>query len=609
MSNKFKSKSSKMLLIVLAGAFILTSVSGAILSVSKYNIFKIDGKRINIQEFVVRLTRDRERVARSMKIGDEGIMNYINSESFTIASMNTFLNDKLLEKEILKYNLDYNDNLVSDKITQEQSFVEDNGKFSLVRFETFLQNSNRTEQQFINELKNNLSKDYIAGLFLKNYQMNKNILNNLVKVNNLYKNVKLYTINIKDIKTNVKTPTKEEKLEYYKTHITDFTIEKMVKVNYIKISAIKNNKPITDVELKKLYDENIDDYKLEGGKDVYIIESTNKEAIEKIKKEFDNNKNILELAKKHLNLNEKDVLNENLSDNSLKFLFEEDLANLNQMQLSNIIKADSRYSLVYIKKINRAKTIGFNEMKVKLIEQLKQERGVKKVDYDLIAKLEEELLIAESLKDIAKSKNLKEETFGFLNKKNLKNQKNMPNLEFIFDYDKNDFSELISYNNEYFVFSIADVKELDIKDFELVEKEIENILINDEKEQKYNTELNKFLDKNKINDKELLKRRFTIKNIDVKQNSLGYKKDFLTNLFTKNEGETTYTYRDGDNLYFAKVLKNKYLNKNQDGFLDSEAIETSFINEINNEISLKYMEYLKEKYNVKIYYDLLKLLR
>ena len=60
MKNFFDKKYSKYLLLLLAFAFILSSVSGIIFMTNKYNIISVDNKKIGINEFLRMLNSKRQ---------------------------------------------------------------------------------------------------------------------------------------------------------------------------------------------------------------------------------------------------------------------------------------------------------------------------------------------------------------------------------------------------------------------------------------------------------------------------------------------------------------------------------------------------------------------
>lgn len=472
MSNEyFKSKYAKFLLMILIAAFVLSSISGVLFMTNKYNIVNIDGEKVNINEFI-NVVNNEKQLVYSLNPTEER-MEFLNSEEFLYTTLKKVINSRLIDNELKFFRLEKPENLIIKKITKEPYFFT-NGKFDIKKFHKLLENFSMTENQYIRDIKDRESIEFLFSSFVNDIIVSEKYLDNIFNSINTYKNITLFRI-------------PKNKL------------------------AIKND-VITDEMIKKYY-----------------------------------------------------------NNNTRQFIIPE------------------QRKIDYIK-----------------LENPKEEN---------IQKLEELLLVADSLEEIAKELNIKSKSYGFVDKAILgqKNIEEINNLESAFSFNVNDFSNIEKTGNNVFIFSVTDIKKEHIKTEAESKKEIIAILEKENKENKYKELVTKNIDdykKSNFNNKILLNSGFSSNNLDIYRNTDGYDKSFINEIIFGKIGATTEIYMDENNLYFAHINSTKTLKNDNKDFISRESIEENTYDSMAESLQATYVEYLGNvKHKVKVNYKLLDLIK
>ena len=298
--NFSNTKAAGVLVAILIVPFVLWGMGGLFSGGNKNNIAKINNKSISTQDFQIHIN--------SSNVELEEIKNNIDNN--IIEELLT----KLISKEIIIMELEDLNFIISDstlnkRIKGSENFLDENNKFSRIKYEKFLLSNNISAPAFEfklrqDELRKNLF-NYISGginspLFLTNNSFNdqrKKLTLNYLNLSNLYKKKEDFTDNeiTKFIEDN------EEKLK-----------EKFISFEYSKITP-KNLIGLN--EFNNLFFEKIDEIENEIANGISfekLIERYNLETV--IEENFKINKNTEKFYKKIYNnseTNKVDLLDEN----------------------------------------------------------------------------------------------------------------------------------------------------------------------------------------------------------------------------------------------------------------------------------------------------------
>ena len=270
--NFAKTKSAGVLVAILIVPFVLWGMGGTFSGGNQNNIAKINNENISTQDFQDFLTSSNVDVKEIRENIDNNSVEEILAELISI---------KLLSMEIKNIDLLITDRILNKKIKQNKNFLDEDKKFSRIKYEKFLLSSNMSAPEFEyrlrqNELKNNLFKYISGGLYSPLFLVNNTFKNQTKKItidyfnlSNLYKKKESFTK--QDIKKFI-----EENENILKEKIINFQYSKITPKNLIGLDEFTN-----------LYFEKIDEIENEISSNVTFESITEKYNLEsEIKENF-----------------------------------------------------------------------------------------------------------------------------------------------------------------------------------------------------------------------------------------------------------------------------------------------------------------------------------
>lgn len=595
-----KTKSAKILLTFLAATFILSSISGVIFFKGKYDIIKLKGEEISIRDFYTTLNTRRQK--DYMKNPSEKTIKYFTSPEYTLMVLKETSNTLMFNNEVGHFNISYSDKQLLDEIFN-QAELKTNDKFDIKKYRELLSYNKLTERQYLNYLQNIHSKNFLLNSFFTNKLMPTKILNKITKIKNEVKVVDLYKVNKKTIKIKLEELKEDDLRKYYNSNIEKYTHQEEKKIDYVIINPnLDFEKNVSEEDLKKYYEENKNDFKIEKNFDIYEIKSKDKEAITKLFQELKNNKAITTLINKYLPDNKGEVEVKNLTESGFEYLYGAKIKTLKANKTTELQNNNGEYSFAFVKEIQ--------EETFKSFEIAKEEIGIiLSIDVNKdnvkarLEKIKQLILQEESLVDLSKIIKAEVNSLDYFTKETYKQQEFLQSLEDnLFNFKKNQFSELREINGVYYIFSVSDIKPYYVSTFEEVKKLIKEELTQDKKEKEYLNILSIAIKNNLNNITYKLERE-----IQIEETSKLYNIEFIDEIYTKNLDSFTNIYSlDKDTLYFAKIKSSKEIKEFEENYKSVYNLEEKIRNNINTEIEDLYLKYLTKKYKLKINENLLK---
>ena len=156
--NFSKTLPAKILLVVIIVPFVFWGMGGVFNKGNTNNIVKINNYTISTQDFIDHLNRSNIDTNVIKENIDDNILEEL---------LGNLISKTLVDMEIEELNIIISENSLADKIKKNKNFLDDNGKFSRVKYEKFLLSQNLTAPFFEINLKNNeLKKElfsYVGG--------------------------------------------------------------------------------------------------------------------------------------------------------------------------------------------------------------------------------------------------------------------------------------------------------------------------------------------------------------------------------------------------------------------------------------------------------------
>ena len=372
MNSKYKSLFVKGLLALLAFSFALAGIIGFTGGMGQINIAKINKTNINVNAFINFLNNSRSQLYNSDLTTAQ--IDYLNSETFKLNTLQTFILEQLINQEIQDLSLNETTEAVMNDIYNEPSFKDDNGNFSLAIFKSKLAMSGLTEKEYIQYLSSYNSKNALFNI-LNVDNINNNYINNLLSNNmNKYIVADIFTIIPKKFSYDKKEPTNKEITEYYEKNKTEFFVPEQKIISYIELDLSKYNNDTAKNKLSELED--------------LILSAKN---LDEIAHKFNIKKETIIYTQSSINL----------PDDLSKEVLEYTPGTFSDL----IYKDDSKYKVYYMEEIIPSKFLTMDETKNQIINSIKIQNK-KTNDINILNEYIKEMQSSNNILDIAEKKGL-----------------------------------------------------------------------------------------------------------------------------------------------------------------------------------------------------------
>ena len=372
MNSKYKSLFVKGLLALLAFSFALAGIIGFTGGMGQINIAKINKTNINVNAFINFLNNSRSQLYNSDLTTAQ--IDYLNSETFKLNTLQTFILEQLINQEIQDLSLNETTEAVMNDIYNEPSFKDDNGNFSLAIFKSKLAMSGLTEKEYIQYLSSYNSKNALFNI-LNVDNINNNYINNLLSNNmNKYVVVDIFTIVPNKFSYKEKEPTNKEITEYYEKNKTEFFVPEQKIISYIELDLSKYNNDTAKNKLSELED--------------LILSAKN---LDEIAHKFNIKKETIIYTQSSINL----------PDDLSKEVLEYTPGTFSDL----IYKDDSKYKVYYMEEIIPSKFLTMDETKNQIINSIKIQNK-KTNDINILNEYIKEMQSSNNILDIAEKKGL-----------------------------------------------------------------------------------------------------------------------------------------------------------------------------------------------------------
>ena len=321
--NFTKTKLATVLIGIIIIPFVFWGMGGVFQGGNTNNIAKIKNVNISTEDFFDHI--------RSLGINEEIISKNIENDILT-EILNDLLAKKFIELEIKKLGININDESLLLIIKNNKNFLDENKKFSRLKYEKFLLENNITASEFEKRLrKRELEKKpfnyYSSGLYIPEY---------LVNYFNFSKN---RSIDVKYVSLESNYKKKEE---FNETDIKNYieTNKDNLKIDFVDVKYVK----LTPEVLTGSSDYNDSYYEII---DKIENEIFNKNSLEELLSEYEGIKinEIKELSQKNVDTDLQDIFNYKESD-QIQILDKEDyfLIFKNENYRQKIPKVDKDFS-------------------------------------------------------------------------------------------------------------------------------------------------------------------------------------------------------------------------------------------------------------------------
>lgn len=278
---------------------------------------------------------------------------------------------------------------VKQAIVDDPAFHDANGKFSQALFTQYLSQRRMSEDQFIDDLREQFALQNLINLVQNGAIISDSQAEQLIKLTQSNRTIRSFTFRPETFAAQVKTDDATLQ-RYYEAHKKDYLIPQAVKLEYVALNAahLAEKQSVSADEVKKVFDEEVAALPQNAPKPEFDKEKARIEAALKLKKasadfnaakeklaeEAFNHPNSLDEAAKKLDLKietsdqwltQADAKAAGMPDALISAAFSEDV--LKKKHNSDIINIDNNIVwVIRAKEVREEKTAGFTEARDKV---------------------------------------------------------------------------------------------------------------------------------------------------------------------------------------------------------------------------------------------------
>ncbi|MCT4635958.1 MAG: SurA N-terminal domain-containing protein [Rickettsiales bacterium] len=555
-------------------------------------------------------------------------------ELINYSVMMKLITQNLIKQEYEKMGIKIAPEIIVKYIEEDSNFYN-NGIFDLENYKKTLEYNNISEDKLLSIVSNQIASRFLLDSLIVNLPLKATLSDYLTNYLSEKRTISLLTVDMS--RKNIKHFSEQNLDNYYQNNKNSFKTKELRSFSYLLIDPqyIKKEFKISEDELLKEYEENKEEYSLAETRDFYHFLAPSQEIANQISKEIKSGTSPETVAKNFIG---KKVIAETFSNQPAQsFLSSLDLSlfNLGENDSTPPIKSELGWHVFKILKINHKQYKSFDEAKNELRENLLYKLAEIEMN-DLVKTVEDDIASGANFKDIAQTNNIQagEVEEISLDEKDSISNINSAILSLAFNTPEMEESEVTMLDpSGYAVVKVTKIFPERTQNFEEAREQAKTRYLSQLKDEitlEISTKLSEnfnsiILEKNnkyQLDNKlvqELLKPIYnkyeidfideaviTLKTEELVRPSIGTNnlpEDFVNKLFQLELKKPSLPEKIDNAKYAIASVENITSNK-----LDQNIYgQIGNISEVNykNEIYDQYMNYLKKKYNVRIYFDII----
>ena len=459
---------AKILLVIIVIPFVFWGMGGVFSGGNTNNIAKINNQSISTQDFMNHLN--------SSRITLETIKDNINNNILE-EILGELISKKMIQLEEQDLNLIISDKILKKRIKENENFLDENKKFSRLKYEKFLLSSNITAVDFETKLRNSELKKNLFSYIVGGIKSPTFLSNNTFKEQN--KKLSLEYINLENVYKKKDDFTMDEILKYIDKNKENLK-EKNISFNYSKVT------PATLIgidEYNDLFFQKIDNIENDISNGFTYDELLRKN-------------NLKSVFQTNFKLNDKNI-SEVINKDVLKKIFNK--AEENKIEL---LEENDFYLLYEIKKVEKILPSIESTNFISNVKEIMVNKSKNDFNYDLIKKISQKSFTQKSFEDISASSNSGTENIS-ITSINDTEKFTIDSIKHIYSLPKSSFGLIGDKNKNIYLIKILNISESHIsKSSENYKKytNLTNVKIRDSMYRSYDFHLNNKY-KVKINEK------------------------------------------------------------------------------------------------------------
>ena len=600
----------KLIICLLVLSFALWGIGDIFRSKLTEHIAKVGGFSVSKEYLDYRTEILRNQYSQYFNDAD------INPGLIQNIALRNIIREKVVDFEAKNLGYKTDNELVFSVIRNDSNFLDEEGKFSQIRFRNYLLSNNVTEKM----LFNNLSKDIISNIINDSFTNNSINFPGLQKLESNFINeertVSLIKIKIPKVAPDTGNPTESELLDMYSKYKEDYIFPETRDFQMITFGCKQflDKANIDDASVKAEYEQNIDKYQIPEKRKVRQLFSKSEELIKKAYDDLVSGEDFIKISNT-LDMKDKDVNLGLLSKNTLYANFVEPVFGANISEYTTPIKGPFGWHIFQIDEIKKGKKLLFSDVKKEIFTSLQKQKACNLAS-EYFSKAEDDIAAGVGIEDIAKNYNLTVEEISkikddsFINGQDDNAETSEKLYKIIFtESDINKVKSQLLGNENFIVYNLKQVNEQRYLTIDEIKGALSERWKKEKHQEKYQNIADDVYNNIKGNEKNIdyrkLKTRYNLhlSNIDITRENDILPIMFTEDIFKLSDNSVSDTFYDEDNhQYLIAVMKTRNIKKISAGkqMLINETIKNNYLSYFNNSVSNSYFNYLIKKHGVEL---------
>jgi peptidyl-prolyl cis-trans isomerase D len=533
----------------------------------------------------------------------------------------------LIKQEAERLGIKIDPELAINFIKNDSRFYKD-GVFDIETYKTLLEYNHLKEDTLLDTISSQIASKFLLDSLVASLPIKANLSNYLYSYLAEKRNVSLVSADMS--KKNLKSVSDKELEEFYQKHKDSFRGKEYRSFSYLFIDPKEKQKQFTVLEedLIKEYEENKEEYSLPETRDLYHFLAPNKEVASEVANLLKSGRKPEEVAKEFVGRKVIAEVFKNQPEQSFLSSLDLSLFNLHEDESTMPIKSELGWHVFKILKVNHRQYKDFSVAKKEIEENLRYKLSEIELN-DLLKNIEDEVASGADFAEISKKNGVSFKNYNKISRDN----KDIEVINLVFELSEKEESDIITLEDGkgYALVKIDEIfpeRALEFKEAKeavksqyldelkiTVTQEIANLLKDKATEividNKLNTKsidklLHPIYQKHQISD--LDKAVITIDSQEISRPEVSHSNlpvALVNNAFNTSANHTSQVEKLATAKYAFAIVNNIIADGKLAPNIDAQISKMSEVN-YKNEIYDQYINYLKKKYNVETYFNVIK---
>ena len=369
-----KSFVSKIILALLIASFAVWGIEDMLVARPGQEEAARVGKVV-ISRLAVEREMQRDIAKMRERLGGEFKQEFVQMLKIPQQATQRMVAQELIRQETKALGLIPSDGMVAEVLRNDTMFQNDDGVFDKKLFLRILRQNGLAERDFVTMMRDDISRRLLSQVVSGNFGVQDMAVKVMQAAANETRNVSLYRITPKN--PTIDEPTDQEMEAYYKSVANRYAIPEYRAISYTTIDEgdVADEVTVSSEELKQLYDERIEEFKIGETRDIELLLYTGKDNAIKAGEMFKAGKSSTHIAKKLPPVNAANTQMKAVNQAALPEELQQAVFALQAGDVSEPIASGFGFHTVKVAAVHPATTKSFAEVEDSLRSELTTNRA------------------------------------------------------------------------------------------------------------------------------------------------------------------------------------------------------------------------------------------